>query len=73
YQNAETEFRAAIEQQNGNFADAHYSLAMLYERTERVPEAISEYETYLQQSPSAYNRREVEQRLRVLKRQGQNK
>jgi tetratricopeptide (TPR) repeat protein len=73
YQNAEAEFRAAIEQRGGNFADAHYSLALLYERTERVPDAILEYETYLKQSPSAYNRREVEQRLRVLKRQAQNR
>lgn len=72
YQNAETEFRTAIEQRNGNFADAHFSLARLYERTERVADAIKEYEIYLEQSPSAYNRREVEQRLRTLKRQGRN-
>jgi serine/threonine-protein kinase len=72
YQNAEAEFRAAIEQRDGNFADAHYSLARLYERTERAGDAIREYETYLQQSPGAYNRREIEQRLRTLKRQAQN-
>ncbi|HEV7843633.1 MAG TPA: tetratricopeptide repeat protein, partial [Pyrinomonadaceae bacterium] len=69
YQNAETEFRTAIEQRNGNFADAHFSLGYLYERTNRPADAIKEYEAYLEQSPSAYNRREIEQRLKTLKRQ----
>jgi serine/threonine protein kinase/tetratricopeptide (TPR) repeat protein len=67
YQNAEAEFRTAIEQRDGKFADAHFALARLYERTERIPEAVEEYESYLQQSPSAYNRREVEQKLKTLK------
>lgn len=72
YQNAETEFRTAIEQRDGNFADAHFSLGRLYERTERPADAIKEYEAYLQQSPSAYNRREIEQKLKTLKRQAPN-
>jgi hypothetical protein len=35
----------------------------------RPSDAIREYETYLKQSPNAFNRMEIEKRLKALKRQ----
>lgn len=63
---AETALRQAIEQR-GSYPSAHYNLALLYENNNRLQEAITEYETYLQQQPNAFNRRLVENSLRRLR------
>ena len=68
YVNAEAAFRAAISQRDGDYAEAHYNLGLLYENSERPGDAIKEYETYLRQRPSAFNRRIVEQSLKDLRR-----
>ncbi len=72
YPNAEAALRQAINQRGGDFAFAHYNLGLLYETTGRVPEAISEFEAFLQQAPrdeaNRENRRRVENSLRELRR-----
>ena len=65
---AEASFLAAIAERGGDFADAHYNLGLMYEKTERLDDAIKEYETYLKQQPRGANRRLVENSLRALRR-----
>jgi serine/threonine-protein kinase len=65
---AESAFREAINQRGGDFAFAHYNLGLLYQQTGRVAEAITEFETYLQQAPRDENRFRAENTLRDLRR-----
>ncbi|MDT5296724.1 MAG: eukaryotic-like serine/threonine-protein kinase, partial [Acidobacteriota bacterium] len=68
YAGAETAFREAVNQRGGDFAFAHYNLGLLYQRTNRTDEAISEFETFQQQAPGDENRYKVENTLRDLRR-----
>jgi serine/threonine-protein kinase len=68
YAGAESAFREAINQRGGDFAFAHYNLGLLYQQTNRVDEAIAEFETFLQQAPRDENRFRVENTLRDLRR-----
>ncbi|MDT5156038.1 MAG: eukaryotic-like serine/threonine-protein kinase [Acidobacteriota bacterium] len=68
YAGAETAFRDAVNQRGGDFAFAHYNLGLLYQQTDRIDEAITEFETFLQQSPHDENRFRVENTLRDLRR-----
>ena len=74
YDGAEKAFREASALRGGDFAYAHYNLGLLYEKLERLPEAIKEYETFLQQAPrddtreSRDNRNRVENTLHDLRR-----
>ena len=65
---AEAAFREAINQRGGDFAFAHYNLGLLYQQTGRTAEAITEFETYLQQAPRDENRFRAENTLRDLRR-----
>jgi tetratricopeptide (TPR) repeat protein len=65
---AEAAFRAALDQRGGDFAFAHYNLGLLYQQTDRVEEAIKEFEAYLQQAPRDENRHRAENTLRDLRR-----
>ncbi len=65
---AESALREAINQRGGDFAYAHYNLGLLYQTTERFKEAVTEFETFLQQAPRDENRRRVENTLRDLRR-----
>jgi tetratricopeptide (TPR) repeat protein len=65
---AESAFREAINQRGGDFAFAHYNLGLLYQQTGRTAEAITEFETYLQQAPRDENRFRAENTLRDLRR-----
>lgn len=67
FDEAEAAFRTTIEQRGRKSPDARLMLGGLYEETNRSADAIREYETYLQQ-PNVQNRREVEVRLRELRR-----
>ncbi|HEV2859674.1 MAG TPA: serine/threonine-protein kinase [Pyrinomonadaceae bacterium] len=68
YQGAESAFRAAADSR-GDFPYAHYNLALLYERTARLPEAVQEYEKFLEKAPrDDPNRRAAENSLRDLRR-----
>jgi eukaryotic-like serine/threonine-protein kinase len=68
YAGAESAFRTAVEQRGGDFAFAHYNLGLLYEQTDRVDDAIREFETYIQQAPRDENRYRAENTLRDLRR-----
>jgi tetratricopeptide (TPR) repeat protein len=68
YAGAETAFREAVNQRGGDFAFAHYNLGLLYQETNRIDEAITEFETFLQQAPRDENRFRVENTLRDLRR-----
>ncbi len=68
FDGAETAFREAINQRGGDFAFAHYNLGLLYQQTGRTAEAITEFETYLQQAPRDENRFRAENTLRDLRR-----
>jgi serine/threonine-protein kinase len=68
YAGAEAAMREAINQRGGDFAFAHYNLGLLYQQTDRVEEAIREFETYLQQAPRDENRHRAENTLRDLRR-----
>ncbi|HLM58264.1 MAG TPA: hypothetical protein VK422_19330, partial [Pyrinomonadaceae bacterium] len=64
-----TAFRAAADTREGGFPYAHYNLALLYERTARLPAAIEEYEKFLEQAPrDDPNRRAAENSVRDLRR-----
>jgi tetratricopeptide (TPR) repeat protein len=65
---AEQVFRDALERRGGNLPYAHYNLGLLYEQTGRLQEAVSEFETFLQQAPRDENRYRVENTLRDLRR-----
>ncbi len=65
---AEKVFRDALDKRGGNLPYAHYNLGLLYEQTGRLPEAVSEFETFLQQAPRDENRYRVENTLRDLRR-----
>jgi serine/threonine protein kinase/tetratricopeptide (TPR) repeat protein len=69
YAGAEAAFREAINQRGGDFAFAHYNLGLLYQQTDRIDEAIKEFETYLEQAPRDENRNRAENTLRDLRRQ----
>jgi tetratricopeptide (TPR) repeat protein len=69
YAGAEVAFREAINQRGGDFAFAHYNLGLLYQQTDRIDEAIKEFETYLEQAPRDENRHRAENTLRDLRRQ----
>src|SRR5437764_3320917 len=68
YAGAESAFREALNQRGGDFPYAHYNLGLLYQQAGRLPEAINEFETFLQQSPRDENRYKVENTLRDLRR-----
>jgi serine/threonine-protein kinase len=68
YAGAESAFREAVNQRGGDFAFAHYNLGLLYERTDRIEDAIREFETYIQQAPRDENRYRAENTLRDLRR-----
>jgi len=68
YAGAETAFREAVNERGGDFPYAHYNLGLLYQQTGKLPEAIGEFETFLQQSPRDENRYKVENTLRDLRR-----
>jgi serine/threonine protein kinase/tetratricopeptide (TPR) repeat protein len=68
YAGAESVFREAIERRGGNLPYAHYNLGLLYEQTGRLQEAVSEFETFLEQAPRDENRYRVENSLRDLRR-----
>ncbi|MDX6484394.1 MAG: eukaryotic-like serine/threonine-protein kinase, partial [Gaiellaceae bacterium] len=69
YAGAEAAFREAVNQRGGDFAFAHYNLGLLYQQTNRIDEAIKEFETYLEQAPRDENRHRAENTLRDLRRQ----
>jgi eukaryotic-like serine/threonine-protein kinase len=71
FDEAEAAFRSTIEQRGRKTPDAHLMLGGLYEETNRLADAIREYETYLQQ-PNAPNRRDVDVRLRGLRSRQQD-
>jgi serine/threonine-protein kinase len=68
YAGAESVFRDALERRGGNLPYAHYNLGLLYEQTGRLREAVSEFETFLQQAPRDENRYRVENTLSDLRR-----
>src|SRR5438105_9507317 len=68
YAGAESAFRDAVNERGGDFPYAHYNLGLLYQQTGKLPEAIGEFETFLQQSPRDENRYKVENTLRDLRR-----
>jgi tetratricopeptide (TPR) repeat protein len=68
YAGAEKVFRDALELRGGNLPYAHYNLGLLYENTGRLQEAVSEFESFLQQAPRDENRYRVENTLRDLRR-----
>jgi tetratricopeptide (TPR) repeat protein len=68
YAGAEKVFRDALERRGGNLPYAHYNLGLLYEQTNRLQEAVTEFETFLQQAPRDENRYRVENTLRDLRR-----
>ncbi|MFL6254467.1 MAG: protein kinase domain-containing protein [Pyrinomonadaceae bacterium] len=68
FNGAEAAFREAVNQRGGDFAFAHYNLGLLYQQTNRIDEAIKEFETYLEQAPRDENRYRAENTLRDLRR-----
>jgi serine/threonine protein kinase/tetratricopeptide (TPR) repeat protein len=68
YAGAEKVFRDALERRGGNLPYAHYNLGLLYEKTGRLQEAVTEFETFLQQAPRDENRFRAENTLRDLRR-----
>jgi tetratricopeptide (TPR) repeat protein len=71
YAGAEAVFRDALERRGGNLPYAHYNLGLMYEQTGRLQEAVSEFETFLQQAPRDENRYRVENTLRDLRRRAE--
>jgi serine/threonine protein kinase/tetratricopeptide (TPR) repeat protein len=71
YAGAEAVFREALERRGGNLPYAHYNLGLLYEQTGRLPEAVTEFEAFLQQAPRDENRYRVENTLRDLRRRAE--
>ncbi|MFL6285236.1 MAG: protein kinase domain-containing protein [Pyrinomonadaceae bacterium] len=68
YAGAEKVFRDALERRGGNLPYAHYNLGLLYEKTGRLQEAVTEFETFIQQAPRDENRLRAENTLRDLRR-----
>jgi serine/threonine protein kinase/tetratricopeptide (TPR) repeat protein len=68
YAGAEKVFRDALERRGGNLPYAHYNLGLLYEKTGRLHEAVTEFETFIQQAPRDENRLRAENTLRDLRR-----
>jgi serine/threonine protein kinase/tetratricopeptide (TPR) repeat protein len=68
YASAEKVFRDALERRGGNLPYAHYNLGLLFEKTGRLQEAVTEFETFLQQAPRDENRLRAENTLRDLRR-----
>ncbi len=64
---AENALRGAIEDRGGDFAEAHFRLGMLYAESDRIEDAIKEFEVYLNQESNQDNRRRGERVLRELK------
>jgi eukaryotic-like serine/threonine-protein kinase len=52
YAGAEAAFREAINQRGGEFSYGHYYLGLLYNDMGRLDDAVKEFDTYLEQSPS---------------------
>jgi len=71
YAGAEQVFREALERRGGNLPYAHYNLGLLYEQTGRLQDAVTEFETFLQQAPRDENRYRVENTLRDLRRRAE--
>jgi serine/threonine protein kinase/tetratricopeptide (TPR) repeat protein len=68
YAGAEKVFRDALERRGGNLPYAHYNLGLLFEKTGRLQEAVTEFETFIQQAPRDENRLRAENTLRDLRR-----
>ena len=71
YAGAERVFRDALERRGGNLPYAHYNLGLMYEQTGRLQEAVTEFETFLQQAPRDETRYRVENSLRDLRRRAE--
>lgn len=64
---AETSLLKANELAEGKNAEAHWQLALLYNRTAKNQQAISELQTYLKLNPNSPDRKNVEQLIEKLK------
>ena len=47
---------------------AHRGLGMLYEKLGRAPEAIAQYEKYVERAPTAFDRERIQRRIETLRR-----
>ena len=67
YPNAEVELKKADSLAKGKNADVHMQLALLYNRTNRNQDAVSELKTYLKLEPDSPDRKKIEDLIAKLK------
>ncbi len=63
---AQEKFEAAVKA-NPNYADAHFMLGKVYINLGKLPEAATEFETYLKLAPNGSNAKEAQTNFEALK------
>lgn len=58
----------AIGRAEGPCSDCHRELAIVYEKMDRYPEAIAEWETFIEQAPERASAERIKERIDALKR-----
>jgi tetratricopeptide (TPR) repeat protein len=71
YLKAESELKAADSLAKGKIADVHMQLALLFNRTSRNQEAVTELKTYLKLEPESPDRKKIEDLIAKLKNSGE--
>jgi tetratricopeptide (TPR) repeat protein len=66
-QKAEELYLRALRMENP-VATAHRGLGMLYEKSERINDAVIEYQKYLEAAPAAVDRERIQKRVESLRR-----
>jgi Flp pilus assembly protein TadD len=67
YKKSESELKAADSMAKGKNADVHMQLALLYNRTDRNQDAVSELKTYLKLQPDSPDKKQIEDLIVKLK------
>jgi tetratricopeptide (TPR) repeat protein len=66
FADAQEKFEAAIKA-NPNYAEAHFMLGKVYINLGKMPEAVTEFETYLKIAPTGPNAKEAQTNFDALK------
>ena len=66
FPDAEEKFKAAVAA-NPNYAEAHFMLGKVYINLGKLPEAVTEFETYLKIAPNGPNAKEAQTNFEALK------